>query len=181
MVKPLDRLGDRERTVIDERTANGYRVPQLQHFADVERALRVLLALLVPGVPDSIDLAAFVDTHAGHPLGRGDRPDGLPPEPELFAAGLAALAGAGFVDWTDDRQRALVRRMRRGEADDELGLPAKDFVDRVLDKALAGYLAHPDAWRRIGFTGPAYPEGYAWIGPAEAIARHAKKLGWARL
>lgn len=180
-MKPLDRLGDHERAVIDERTATGYRVPQLQHFADLEPVLRALLALLVPGVPASIDLAAFVDTHAGRPLGRGDRRDGLPPEPELFAAGLAALAGAGFIDWTDDRQRAFVRRMRRGEADDELGLPAKDFVDRVLDKALAGYLAHPDTWSRIGFTGPAYPEGYAWIGPAEAIARHEQKPGWDRL
>jgi hypothetical protein len=75
----------------------------------------------------------------------------------------------------------LIGRMRNGDADDELGMPAKDFIDRLLDKALAGYLAHPDTWTRIGFTGPAYPEGYAWIGPAEVIARHARKPGWDRL
>jgi hypothetical protein len=72
-------------------------------------------------------------------------------------------------------------RMRNGDADTELGLPAKEFVDRLLDKALAGYLAHPDTWIRIGFTGPAYPEGYAWIGPAEALARHERKPGWDKL
>jgi hypothetical protein len=114
-------------------------------------------------------------------MGRGDRRDGLPPEPELFAAGLAALAAAGFAERTEEEQRDLVGRMRRGEADSELGVPAKDFVDRLLDKALAGYLAHPDTWVRIGFTGPAYPDGYAWIGPAEAVARRDKKRRWDRL
>lgn len=179
-MKPLDRIGDRERAVIDERTNTGYSAP-LEQFADHEPTLHALLEVLLPGVPANIDLAAFVDAHAGQAMGRGDRRDGLPPEPDLFAAGLAALAKVGFADASDDEQRALVGRMRRGDADNELGVAAKDFVDRLLDKALAGYLAHPDTWIRIGFAGPAYPEGYAWIGPAEAIARHDRKPGWERL
>ena len=179
-MKPLDRLGERERTVIEERTATGYSAP-LRHFADAEPELRALLDVLLPGVAANIDLAAFVDAHTGKPMGRGDRRDGMPPEPDLFAAGLDALARAGFGDQSEDARRDLVGRMRRGEADNELEMPAKDFVDRLLDKALAGYLAHPDTWTRIGFTGPAYPEGYAWIGPAEAVARHEKKPGWDRL
>jgi hypothetical protein len=179
-VKPLDRIGDRERAVIDERTRTGYGAP-LERFADTEPVLRALLERLLPGVPATIDLAAFVDSHSDRPMGRGDRRHGLPPEPELIASGLAALVTAGFDAMSDDDQRALVGRMRNGDADEELGMPAKDFVDRLLDKALAGYLAHPDTWIRIGFTGPAYPEGYAWIGPAEAIARHDRKAGWDRL
>jgi hypothetical protein len=180
-VKPLDRIGDRERALIEERRATGYRAPQLAHFSGSEAVLRTLLGRLLPGVPATIDLACFVDHHTGRPLGRGDRRAGLPAEPELFAAGLAALADAGFTDMADTDQHALIRRMRRGQADDELGIPAKDFVDRLLDKALTGYLAHPDTWIRIGFNGPAYPEGYAWIGPAEAIARHTHEPGWDRL
>jgi hypothetical protein len=179
-VKPLDRIGDRERMVIDERTRTGYNAP-LEQFADIEPTLRVLLERLLPGVPANIDLAAFVDTHTGKPMGRGDRRDGLPPEPELFASGLAALVDAGFDAMGEDGQGELIGRMRNGDADDELGMPAKDFVDRLLDKALAGYLAHPDTWIRIGFNGPAYPEGYAWIGPAEATARHDRKPGWDKL
>ena len=179
-MKPLDRIGDRERAVIDERADAGYGAP-LDRFADREPVLRALIETLLPGVPATMDLAAFVDAHTGQPMGRGDRRQGLPPEPELFGAGLDALAKAGFADATEHRQRDLVGRMRRGEADEELGLPAKDFVDRLLDKALAGYLAHPDTWIRIGFAGPAYPEGYAWIGPAQVIARHEKKPGWERL
>lgn len=180
-MKPLDRLGERERAVVEERATTGYAVPRLEHFVDTEPVLRALLALLLPGVPANIDLAAFVDAHTGRPMGRGDRRHGLPPEPELFAVGLHALARAGFAEQSDDDRRDLVGRMRRGEVDKELGVPAKDFVDRLLDKALAGYLAHPDTWVRIGFGGPAYPEGYAWIGPAEAVARRRKAPGWDRL
>lgn len=181
-MKPLDRIGDRERSLIEERTATGYRRAESGHFDDGELVtLRIMIDLLLPGVSPAIDLAAFVDTHVGTPLGRGDRPHGLPPEPELFAAGLRSLRAAGFADSGLDAQRALIGRMRRGEADDELGVPAKEFVDRLLDKALAGYLGHPDTWTRIGFAGPAYPEGYAWIGPAGAIARHRRAPGWDRL
>ena len=179
-MKPLDRIGEVERAVIEERLATGYG-HLLQRFAEHEATLRVLVEQLLPGVAANIDLAAFVDAHTGQPMGRGDRRDGLPPESDLFAAGLDALAKSGFVDASEQDQRDLIGRMRRGEADQELGVPAKDFVDRLLDKALSGYLAHPDAWMRIGFTGPAYPEGYAWIGPAQAVARHEKKPGWQRL
>lgn len=179
-MKPLSRVGDRERAVVDERLATGYAAP-LGRFAETEAVLRALIDTLLPGVPATIDLAAFVDQHTGAPLGRGDRRDGVPPEPELFAAGLAALARAGFAGSDPEDRRGLVRRMRQGEADSELGLPAKDFVDRLLDKALAGYLAHPDTWTRIGFNGPAYPEGYAWIGQGEAVARHRKAPGWDKL
>lgn len=179
-MKPLDRIGTQERAVIDERSNTGYAAP-LERFAEVETTLRALLERLLPGVPANIDLAAFVDRHTGQAMGRGDRRAGLPAEPELFSAGLAALAGADFAEAAEDDQRALIGRMRSGDADDELGMPAKDFVDRLLDKALAGYLAHPDTWIRVGFNGPAYPEGYAWVGPAEAIARHDKKPGWDKL
>lgn len=179
-MKPLDRLGTRERAVIEERAATGYASP-LEQFAATEPELRALIETLLPGVPASIDLAAFVDDHTGKAMGRGDRRDGLPAEPDLFAAGLKALARAGFAEQSEKSRRDLVSRMRRGEADKELRIAAKDFIDRLLDKALAGYLAHPDTWIRIGFNGPAYPDGYAWIGPAEAVARHRKAAGWDRL
>jgi hypothetical protein len=181
VVKPLDRLGAAERGVIEDRTATGYAVVALERYAGTEAVLRTVLERLLPGVPATIDLAAFVDTHAGQAMGRGDRRPGTPAEAELFAMGLQALTDAGFADRPEDDQRALIGRMRDGDADDELGMPAKDFIDRLLDKALAGYLAHPDTWLRIGFAGPAYPDGYAWIGPSEVIARHAEKRGWDRL
>lgn len=182
VVKPIRRMGDRERAVVEQRSSTGYRAGELNHFGgEVERTLRALLERLLPGVAGNIDLVAFIDQHAGTPLGRGDRRAGLPPEQDLLTSGLAVLTAAGFAEWSGDDQLAAISRIRRGDADDEFGVPAKDFVDRLLDKALAGYLAHPDTWIRIGFTGPAFPEGHAWIGPAEAIARRSKKIGWDKL
>ena len=180
-MKPIDRLGDREREIITARRRDGYGTGPLTQLADLEDVLRAVLDQLLPGVPPAIDLASFVDANTGRALGRGDRPDGTPAEPDLFRAGLGALAAAGFSDMSDDDQRAVIVRARHGDADEELGVPAKLFIDRLLDKALTGYLAHPDTWERIGFAGPAYPEGYAWIGLDEIRARHDHKPGWESL
>lgn len=181
-MKKLETLGDKERTVIEERRRSGYRVERLAQFGgELEPHLRALVGRLVPGVAPQIDLAAFVDTHADDSLGRGDRAPGVPPVAELLVQGLEALATHGFATLPEQEQDALIRRMRRGEADEELGLPAKEFVDRLLVKALAGYLAHPDTWERIGFNGPAYPEGYAWISAGATVSRHAGFPGGDRL
>jgi hypothetical protein len=181
-VKRPDQLGAKERAVIEERRRTGYRREVLEHYGGaLEAELRALVARLLPGVPEAIDLAAFVDAHAEDPIGRGDRSPGVPPIPELFRLGLKALGDYGFARMPADEQDRLIARMRRGQADDEFGLPAKEFVDRLLVKALAGYLAHPDTWVRIGFNGPAYPNGYAWITPTAVARRHEGFPGAARL
>jgi hypothetical protein len=180
-VRDLEALGERERAVVEERLRTGYRVEALTRFGGgLEPQLRALLARLLP-VAGDFDLAAFVDTHAESPIGRGDRPPGEPPKPELFRRGLEALAARGFAELPEEGQDALVGRMRRGEADWELGLPAQAFVDRLLVTVLAGYLAHPATWERIGFHGAAYPEGYAWISRAAAVRRHEGFPGSGRL
>jgi hypothetical protein len=180
-VKARDQLGAKELQVIEERRRSGYRREVLEHFAGFESELRALIARLLPGVPETIDLAGFVDEHADNPIGRGDRAPGLPPAPDLLRRGLGALRDLGFSRNAPEEQDRLIARMRRGEADNELGLPAKEFVDRLLVKALAGYLAHPDTWERIGFNGPAYPNGYAWITPTAVARRHEGFPGASRL
>ena len=181
-MKSLGRLGDRERAIVEERRRTGYRQERLTRFdARLEPHLRALVERLVPGVDADIDLAAFVDAHLENPIGRGDRAPGVPPVPELLLAGVQALAARGFAELTDEQQDALVRRMRRGEADEELGVPAKEFVDRLLVKVLVGYLAHPSTWERVGFNGPAYPEGYAWISSGAVAKRHDGFVGADRL
>jgi gluconate 2-dehydrogenase subunit 3-like protein len=179
-VKRLDTLGQRERAVVQERRRRGYQADNLR-FGEFEPVLRALVDRLLPGVPETIDLAAFVDSHAEHSLGRGDRMAGVPAVPELLRQGLAALDALGFAALDDQAQDALIGRLRRGEADDELGFVAKEFIDRLLVLACAGYLAHPDGWERIGFNGPAYPEGYAWISKGAAARRHDGFVGAVRL
>jgi hypothetical protein len=180
-VKRPETLGQRERAVIDERRQTGYRVEHLARFGEFESTLRALLTRLLPRTPDTIDLAAFVDSHADQSLGRGDRKASVPPVPDLLREGLSALASREFSKLDVTAQDALISRMRRGEADEELSLEAKEFVDRLLVLACAGYLAHPDAWQRIGFNGPAYPEGYAWISKGATARRHDGFAGAGRL
>ena len=181
-MKRRGHLGSREQAVIDERRKSGYRCETLELYGgELESELRALIARLLPDVPDSIDLAAFVDAHADDPIGRGDRAPDLPPIPDLFRLGLQALRDSGFARSPANEQDRLITRMRRGEADEELGLPAKEFVDRLLVKAVAGYLAHPDTWEQIGFNGPAYPHGYAWITPTSVARRHEGFPGASRL
>ena len=181
-MKDLQSLGEKERAIVEERRRTGYRVDRLTRFGgDLEPVLRTLIARLLPGVEVDVDLAAFADTHAEHTLGRGDRAPGVPPVPQLLRQGLEILARRGFANAPESEQDALIARMRRGEADTALGLPAKEFVDRLLMLALAGYLSHPDTWEKIGFTGPAYPEGYAWISPWAAARRHEGFAGAGRL
>ena len=179
-MKSRQTLGHRERAVVDSRRETGYRVERLR-FGDAEPTLRALVARLLPGVPETVDLAAFVDNHADHSLGRGDRKEGLPPNEELLRQGLAALQARGFAAFGEAVQDELIRRMRHGQADEELGFAAKDFIDRLLTLACAGYLAHPDGWERIGFNGPAYPEGYAWISRGATARRHEGFAGSGRL
>jgi hypothetical protein len=181
-VKKLETLGGQERALVEERRGSGYRLERLSRFGgELEPHLRALVARLLPGVADDIDLAAFVDAHAEHLVGRGDRSPGVPPIPELLRQGLQVLAERRFAEFSEGEQDALIGRMRRGEADDQLGLPAKEFIDRLLLNALAGYLAHPETWERIGFNGPAYPDGYAWISRGAVARRHEGFVGADRL
>jgi hypothetical protein len=181
-VKRLDQLGAKERAIVEERRRTGYRREKLEHFGgELEATLRALIGRLLPGVPKSIDLAGFVDAHAADPIGRGDRRPGVPAAPELLRQGLEKLAAAGFPLLEAAEQNRAIGRMRRGEADDELGFAAKEFIGRLLVKALAGYLAHPDTWARIGFNGPSYPNGYAWLSPGAVRRRHEGFPGSARL
>jgi hypothetical protein len=167
-MKALSSLGGRERAIVEERRRSGYRVERLTRFGgDLEPQLRALVERLVPDVAVDVDLVGFVDSHAEHTLGRGDRAPGVPAAPELLRPA--------------SEQDALIGQMRRGEADTALGVPAKEFVDRLLLLALAGYLSHPDTWERIGFNGPAYPEGYAWISPWAVARRHEGFAGAGRL
>ena len=180
MKKP-ETLGTRERAVIAQRRQSGFRVERLDRFAEFEETLRALLARLLPRTPETIDLVTFVDSHAEHTLGRGDRKASLPPVADLLREGLNALAARSFATLDVKAQEALIGRMRRGEADEELSVEAKEFIDRLLVLACAGYLAHPDAWERIGFNGPAYPEGYAWISKGATARRHERFAGAGRL
>ncbi|WP_322028700.1 gluconate 2-dehydrogenase subunit 3 family protein [Paraburkholderia sp. J76] len=104
-----------------------------------------------------------------------DRRDGfrdarLPPLRAAWETGLAALDaesvkayGEHFAQLRDERRRALVTRMQRGELRGKAwrGMPCDVFfAKRVLHDVSAAYWSHPLAWNAMGFGGPANPRGY---------------------
>jgi gluconate 2-dehydrogenase subunit 3-like protein len=72
-----------------------------------------------------------------------------------------------FAAASPEVQRQLVGRMANGE----LSGGAWDSLDvstawSVVTRAImSAFYSHPWAWNEIGFSGPAYPRGYAALGP----------------
>jgi hypothetical protein len=99
---------------------------------------------------------------------------GMPDDRDVWrivARGLdesALEAGAhDFAGLAPEAQRQLVGRMANGE----LSGGAWDSLDvstawSVVTRAImSAFYSHPWAWNEIGFSGPAYPRGYAALGP----------------
>jgi hypothetical protein len=121
-----------------------------------------------------IPVLRFVDEKLH--LGRldGYRYTDLPDDREtwrLVARGLEETArerGAGGLAAADEATRvAVVGAFARGEL--RGGVWERLNVTRawtvVMRSVLAAFYAHPWAWNEIGFGGPAYPRGYAALGP----------------
>jgi hypothetical protein len=136
---------------------------------------------------EEIDLVGFIDWSVGRPLGRGDRRAGMPDELTLFHLGLEGLDqsamsehGATFESLDASQRDLILHAVQRGAAAGEIWerIPSSLFFERFYSKALHGYFAHPRVWARIGFMGPAYPEGYLWLAADEVRMRHERRAGW---
>lgn len=181
---------DKVKLLVKARMEGNFRREHLQQYTPDEAAtMRAMLARLIPQ-EEGIDLVGFIDTVTGDPLGRGDKKPGLPEELEFFRLGLQGLNdeaqarhGQRFEVLTVEQQDEILRAVRGNAV---LGgvwdkIPADKFFVKLYSKALHGYFAHPKAWMRIGFYGPSYPEGYAWLGAGEVRQRHERAAGWDRL
>ncbi len=123
---------------------------------------------------DYVPLAAYVDQELTLDLSLGYRYAGLPPATEAWHRAIAALDaesnrafGAPFLGVDASRRDALLTRMQKGELKDPAwGDMAPDlfFKQHVLVDIVAAYYAHPTAWSRIGYGGPASPRGYVRMG-----------------
>lgn len=168
------------RRVIDTRVS----VPDQPRFFDSTQwlVLRAVCARIVPQPSNRspVPLAALVDSKAFHRHGDGYRDARLPPLPQAWRSGLAALNaeaqtlhGKAFVQLSDHEQDALLAAMQKGQLHHPAwgAMPPKVFFsERVVHDITAAYYSHPTAWNEIGFGGPASPRGY--VRP-EANARDA--------
>jgi hypothetical protein len=100
----------------------------------------------------------------------GFRGPGMPRPAHAWRIGLAALDAesiarhdTSYAALRDELQLELLRRMESGKLSDPAwsGMPPDSFFrQRVLHDICGLYYAHPHAWSRIGFGGPANPRGY---------------------
>lgn len=110
----------------------------------------------------------------------GFRYHDMPSDQETWrrvAANLDASAAQrgcteGFAEASDELKHELVRCFSQGELDWDL--PVSRAWEVVMRMVLAAFYSHPWAWNEIGFGGPAYPRGFARIGPGQREHWEAK-------
>jgi hypothetical protein len=160
------------REVVLERVAN---VPEIRFFEEPEvLALRAFCdVVLAQDCEPRIPVLEMVDAKMYEGRLDGFRFEDMPPDPETWrqvAAELDRSAGQegcedGFAAASSELQHQLVDRFSKGELDWEL--PVKRAWSVVMRGALSAFYSHPWAWSEIGFGGPAYPRGFARIGPGQ--------------
>jgi hypothetical protein len=137
-----------------------------------------------------IPVAALLDRKLADGGSEGYRDSRLPPGPDAWRLGLAALdaeAQATFATSFHTLQQAdqndLLKAVQAGLPHGPAwsGLPpALFFSKHILHDITSAYYSHPDAWSEIGFGGPAAPRGYVRLGfdtrdsweAAEAVPGH---------
>jgi hypothetical protein len=150
-VPPLRFFGERE-------------VPTLRAFCDV-----VMGQDAEPRIP----VLEMVDEKLHADRLDGFRYENMPTDQETWrrvAANLdesARQAGAdgGFAAAGSELQHELVERFSKGEL--EWDIPVSRAWSVVMRMVLSAFYSHPWAWNEIGFGGPAYPRGFARLGPGQ--------------
>lgn len=153
------------------------RIPPIRFFD--EREAETLGAfcdvVLAQDGPPRIPVLAIVDEKLSAGRGEGYRHADMPPDGQTWrqvARMLDAAAVAGdstgsragsFAALELDAQQRVVARFAAGEL--EWRIPVSKAWGVVMRDALAAFYSHPWAWSEIGFGGPAYPRGYARLGP----------------
>lgn len=186
----MDGFDEEVYRILDERVRTNYARPRHEFLNEDEALiLGAMLDRLIPqeGVDPKIDLVGFLDWAIPKPLGFGHRYEGMPDEPTVFREGLkgvdetsrAMFEGKVFRELHDDEQDQVLRAVQEGRAEGGVwqSIPSVRFFTSLMNKALCGYCAHPRVWVRIGFYGPAYPEGYVWVTKREVKSRHEKRPG----
>ncbi len=160
------------RRVVLERVA---KVPDIRFFTPgEERALRAFCDVVMGQDSDPrIPVLEMIDAKLHSGQLDGYHYADMPPDPETWrqvAANLDKTAqqrgfGAGFADASSEEQHEIVELFSKGELDWETPGPRAWAV--VMRGVLSAFYSHPWAWNEIGFGGPAYPRGYARLGPGQ--------------
>jgi hypothetical protein len=76
------------------------------------------------------------------------------------------LRADNFASASQGIRDTIVGRFSHGDLEWE-GFPVDKAWSVVMRMVLAAFYSHPWAWNEIGFGGPAYPRGFARLGPGQ--------------
>jgi hypothetical protein len=151
------------------------RVPPIRFFDEREVATLGAFCDLVLAQDSEprIPVLAMVDEKLFEKRGEGYRHAEMPSDPEtwrqvarMLDAAAVAQGAESFAATQRELQLRIVKRFAAGELEWD-GCPVSKAWGVVMRDALAAFYSHPWAWNEIGFGGPAYPRGYARLGPGQ--------------
>jgi hypothetical protein len=161
------------RALVLERVAN---VPEIRFFTEDEaRTLHAFCdVLLAQDAEPKVPVVEMVDKKLHEGKLDGFRFADMPQDPETLrrvARNLDASAEGrgvegGFAEADEETRLEIVAAFSKGELAWE-DLNVKQAFSVVTRIVLSEFYSHPWAWNEIGFGGPAYPRGYARIGPGQ--------------
>jgi gluconate 2-dehydrogenase subunit 3-like protein len=150
------------------------RIPPIHFFDEREAATLGAFCdvVLAQDGPPRIPVLALVDEKLSEGREEGYRYADMPSDRQtwrevarMLDAAAAAQGGEGFAALDLDAQQRIVARFAEGEL--EWRVPVSKAWGVVMRDALSAFYSHPWAWSEIGFGGPAYPRGYARLGPGQ--------------
>jgi hypothetical protein len=151
------------------------RVPPIRFFDEHEAATLGVFCDLVLAQDSEprIPVLAMVDEKLREKRTEGYRHEDMPADPQAWqevARMLDATAAedgvGGFVVAEREAQLRIIKRFSAGELKWD-GLPVAKAWGLVMRDVLGAFYSHPWAWNEIGFGGPAYPRGFARLGPGQ--------------
>jgi hypothetical protein len=151
------------------------RVPPIRFFDEREAATLGAFCdvVMAQDREPRIPVLAMVDEKLHEGRREGYRHADMPPDPQAWREVTrmldAAAAGEGaesFAAAPRDAQVGIVGRFAAGELEWP-GFPVAKAWKVVMRDVLGAFYSHPWAWNEIGFGGPAYPRGFARLGPGQ--------------
>jgi hypothetical protein len=120
-----------------------------------------------------VPMAPFVDESLAEADTDGFRMPDVPWAGELWRVGLRGLDeasreryGCGFAQLAAAARDEVLCSVEQGEVAGGAweSLPPTKFFKQLVQEVIAAYYAHPTAWAKIGWDGPASPRGYIRTG-----------------
>lgn len=147
------------------------RVPAIRFFDEAEATTLGAFCdtFLAQEDEPRVPVLAMVDAKLHAHSTDGYRHADMPADGEVWrrvAKLLDGEAGGDFAALRRERRAEIVGAFADGRLDGG-GMPIAKAWSVVTRMALAAFYSHPWAWNEIGFGGPAYPRGFARLGPGQ--------------